>query len=174
MHILSPETDNCPSWISGRERMTLENISWSISTKECCRLRRGWNPRPPGLQSDAHPTEPPRPAIHRAITCDSFTVLAKKSLRGVGWQSKKKDLKAYFSTSSDPRHVPGATFLHHCILLFITLCLICKMTRFVQNGFWPIGATLLALSPGVTSKFRMCSSSPHPQGYYLWQFKGSS
>ena len=28
VHILSPETDNCPSWISGRERMTLENISW--------------------------------------------------------------------------------------------------------------------------------------------------
>ena len=62
VHILSPETDNCPSWISGRERMTVENISWSISTKECCRPRRGSNPRPPGLQSDAHPTEPPRPA----------------------------------------------------------------------------------------------------------------
>ena len=25
MHILSPETDNCPSWISGWERMTGEN-----------------------------------------------------------------------------------------------------------------------------------------------------
>ena len=52
MHILSPETDNCPSWISGRERMTVESISWSFSTKECCRPRRGLNPRPPGLQSD--------------------------------------------------------------------------------------------------------------------------
>ena len=52
VHIPSPETDNCPSWISGRERMTVENISWSISTKECCRPRRGLNPRPPGLQSD--------------------------------------------------------------------------------------------------------------------------
>ena len=52
MHILSPETDNCPSWISGRERMTVENISWSISTKECYRPRRGLNPRPPGLKSD--------------------------------------------------------------------------------------------------------------------------
>ena len=29
VHILLPETDNCPSWISGRERMTVENISWS-------------------------------------------------------------------------------------------------------------------------------------------------
>ena len=53
MHILSPETDNCPSWISGRERMTVENISWSISTKECCRPRRGLNLRPPGRQSDS-------------------------------------------------------------------------------------------------------------------------
>ena len=63
MLILSPETDNCPSWVSGRERMTVENISWSLSTKECCRPRRGSNPRPPGLQSNAHPTEPPRPAV---------------------------------------------------------------------------------------------------------------
>ena len=49
MHILSPETDNCPSWISWRERMAIENISWSISTKECCWPQRGLNPRPPGL-----------------------------------------------------------------------------------------------------------------------------
>ena len=27
VHILSPETDNCPSLISGRERITVENIS---------------------------------------------------------------------------------------------------------------------------------------------------
>ena len=53
VHILSPETDNCPSWISGRERMTVENISWSISTKECCLLVSS---------RTAHPTEPPRPA----------------------------------------------------------------------------------------------------------------
>ena len=52
VHILLAETDNCPSWISGRERMTVENISWSISTKECCQPRRGLNPRPPGPQSD--------------------------------------------------------------------------------------------------------------------------
>ena len=32
--------------------MTVENISWSISTKECCRPRWGLNPRPTGLQSD--------------------------------------------------------------------------------------------------------------------------
>ena len=61
VHNLLPETDNCLSWISGRERMTVENISWSISMEECCQTWRGLNPRPPYLQSDAKPTEPPRP-----------------------------------------------------------------------------------------------------------------
>ena len=32
--------------------MTVENISWSISTRECYRPRRGLNPQPPGLQSN--------------------------------------------------------------------------------------------------------------------------
>ena len=45
MHMLSPVTDNCPSWINGRERMTVEIVSWPISTKECCRTQ-GSNPRP--------------------------------------------------------------------------------------------------------------------------------
>ena len=51
VQILLSGTDNCPSWISGRERMTVENISLSISTKKC-RPRRGLNPRRPGLQLD--------------------------------------------------------------------------------------------------------------------------
>ena len=62
MYILSPETDNCPSWISWRERMTIENILWSISTEESCRPWPGSNPRLPGLHWDAHLTVPPRPA----------------------------------------------------------------------------------------------------------------
>ena len=36
VHIQFARTDNCIYWISRRERMTVENISWSISTKECC------------------------------------------------------------------------------------------------------------------------------------------
>ena len=41
--------------------------------------------------------------------------------------------------------------------------------------FEPFWATPpLALPPGVTSKFQMWSSSPHPLGYYLWQVQGSS
>ena len=76
MHILSPETDNCPSWISGRKRMTVENISWSISTKEYCRPRQELNPRPPVSSRTAHPTEPPRPRysslnMHAELTAQS-------------------------------------------------------------------------------------------------------
>ena len=47
VHILSPETDNCPSWISGRVIMTIQNISWSISMKECCLTQRRSNKGPP-------------------------------------------------------------------------------------------------------------------------------
>ena len=45
MHILSPETCNWPSWIKGREWMTVENISWQISTKTRCRIGVGWGGR---------------------------------------------------------------------------------------------------------------------------------
>ena len=99
VHILSPETDNCPSWISGRERMTVENISWSIFTdncpswiserermtveniswsiftKECCRSRRGWTRDLLVSSRTPHPTEPPRPGhshLHRLVSVRVF------------------------------------------------------------------------------------------------------
>ena len=53
MHILSPETDNCPSWISGRERMTVEKYFMiNLHERMLPTSVGGWNPRPPGLQSD--------------------------------------------------------------------------------------------------------------------------
>ena len=63
VHIISPETDNCLSWISGREKMTVENISWSNHREKMLPNRRGSNPQPPDHQTDAHPTEPPRPLM---------------------------------------------------------------------------------------------------------------
>ena len=68
MHILSPVTDNCPTWTSSRERMAVEIISWPISMTECCRTG-GSNPRPPEYQSDAHPIELPGPAIYDECSC---------------------------------------------------------------------------------------------------------
>ena len=38
----------------------------------------------------------------------------------------------------------------------------------------PSGPHPTALRQRVKSKFRMCSSSPHPQGYRLWKFRDSS
>ena len=49
-----------------RKGMTIENISWPISTKECCRTWQGSNLWPPDHQSDTHPTEPPRLADQTA------------------------------------------------------------------------------------------------------------
>ena len=96
MHILSPETDNCPSWISGRERMTVENISWWISTKECCRPRRGLNPRPPGLQSDGASNWATEAGCFSMGTCCGY--LKARHFWWVptnmfSWRSKKKKKK---------------------------------------------------------------------------------
>ena len=60
-----PETDNCPYRIWGKERMTVENISWSISTKECCETRQGSNQ--PDHQLDMHPTKPLRLAARELL-----------------------------------------------------------------------------------------------------------
>ena len=79
MHILSSETDNCPPWFSGREwlqkifqgqslRMLLtkwkgEN-DFRIYFGQSPRMLMTWlglNWQTPDHQSDAHPTEPPRP-----------------------------------------------------------------------------------------------------------------
>ena len=50
VHILTPETDNCPYWISGRERMTVENISSSNFHERMLLTRWGSNPQPPDHQ----------------------------------------------------------------------------------------------------------------------------
>ena len=42
--------------------MTIENILWPNSIKECCRILRGGILRPSDHQSDVHRTEPSRPA----------------------------------------------------------------------------------------------------------------
>ena len=44
VHILLPESDKCPSWISESERKTVESISWSISTKEYYWMQWDWSP----------------------------------------------------------------------------------------------------------------------------------
>ena len=46
MHIISPETDNYHSWICGRKRMTVENISWSNLHKRMLRTCGGERVKP--------------------------------------------------------------------------------------------------------------------------------
>ena len=125
-------------------------------------------PCPQGLHQNSECVPPV--LIHRAITCDSFKVLSQKAYEEL-CDNKKKDPKSYFLTSSDPWHAHGSTFLHHCVLLSITFDWHATWL-FVQNDFWTFWATStpLALSPVVTSKFQMCSSSLHPYGYHLWKF----
>ena len=60
---LSPETDNCPSCISGRQGENDRRKYFMINLHERLLLTQlGSNPQPPHHQSYAHPTEPSRPA----------------------------------------------------------------------------------------------------------------
>ena len=51
LHILSLETDNCPSWISGRERIIVENTSWLNLQERMLMTQWGSNPQHPDHQS---------------------------------------------------------------------------------------------------------------------------
>ena len=79
-----------PSWISGRERMTVENVSCSLSMTERCLTRRGSSPRPPDhSESDVRRTEPPRPADILSCNCEGHAfwtlVSATCSFSSIGW-----------------------------------------------------------------------------------------
>ena len=68
--------------------MTVENISWSISTKECYRPRRGRTRDLLVSSRTAHPTDPPRPAVYM-------------------WYKEGKPSNTFSKTSSenDQRHI---------------------------------------------------------------------
>ena len=83
--ILLPKTESCPSWISRREEMPEENISWSISTKECCQTTWESNPRPPDHQLEKYPTELPKPTEFLIQTVDSCEMM-----RMFGWHVDAK------------------------------------------------------------------------------------
>ena len=101
--------------------------------------------------------------IHRAITYDSFMVLAKKKPKRSWVTIKEKDPESYCLTSGDPQTCPQGK-------MFAPLYSALHYLRFdTQHDYvctkWILthrGHTPLALPPGVTSKFWMCSSSLHP------------
>ena len=68
MHILSPVTDNCSSWISGRRRMAVEMFSWPSLHERMCRTW-GSNSGPLACQANSLPIELPRPVSLNGIHC---------------------------------------------------------------------------------------------------------
>ena len=91
----------------------------------------------------------PSVLIHRAITCDSFMVLAQKWLELC--DNPKKYPKSYFLTSSDPQTCPRGNIFAPLYSTLTSFNLICNVHDYVQNGFLTLqGHTPLALPPGVT------------------------
>ena len=65
VHILSPVTDNCSSWISGRGRMAVEMFSWPSLHERMCRTW-GSNSGPLACQVDSLPIKLPCPVYSNA------------------------------------------------------------------------------------------------------------
>ena len=101
--------------------------------------------------------------ILRAITCDSFKIISQKASEELCDNPKKKDPKSYFLTSSDPQTSPEQNFWTTVFYSSLPLIWYAKWlyvcTKWILD---PWGPHPLALSPGLTLKFWMCSSSPHP------------
>ena len=98
MHIFSPETDNCPSWISWWERMTIENMSWYVTTKESCTTWRGSNLRPLITNRMPQPMQTVQ-APWRQLTIQGFhrqTVNSLIRLHGYIGLSKSAGPKVYW------------------------------------------------------------------------------
>ena len=57
VRILSPVTDNSLSWISGRERMVVENFSWSNLNERMFCWTWGSNPQLSAYEKDTHPID---------------------------------------------------------------------------------------------------------------------
>ena len=99
--------------------MTVENISWSISTKECCRPRRGLNPRPPGLQSDG--------ASNWATEADAFwlkqtsylklcwgTWVLFQTQRWIGWREGVSRVNVHFFQNMYMWHINQGGSSQNC------------------------------------------------------------
>ena len=89
--------------------------------------------------------------------------------------NQKQDPKSYFLTSGDAQTGPQGK-------IFAPLYSTLHNLRFdMQHGYVCIKLILDPSGPHPpwpcpkgSSKFRMCSSSPHPYGYHLWKFWESS
>ena len=108
MPILLPVTDNCPTWISGRERMAVEMISWPICMKECF-VGRGSNRRPSEYQGYMHLTELLSPAKNGTSLPSSVSKLSNFFL--IQSFRIKYNLKILFSSFISKLHLSDINFV---------------------------------------------------------------
>ena len=76
VQILSPVTDNCSSWISGRGRMAVEMFSWPSLHERMCRTW-GSNSGPLACQANSLPFELPRPVYLRSKQSGSYAYVVE-------------------------------------------------------------------------------------------------
>ena len=112
MYSLSPVTYNCPAWISGRERMTVENISWSNLHERILPTRQGSNPQSPDHQSETHPTRPPRPAFDERSVQYKWNILERALKPKSKIKKNKKKKTCYGNWLDAPQWSSSKEYTH--------------------------------------------------------------
>ena len=105
MHILSPVTDNCSSWISGRGRMAVEMFSWPSLHERMCRTW-GSNSGPLACQANSlpRPTETEKADLFDACSVSFYRYSV--SIWAATWQNQQNEC-APSEDSDQPGHPPS-------------------------------------------------------------------
>ena len=112
MHILSPVTDNCSSWISGRGRMAVEMFSWPNLHERMCRTW-GSNSGPLACQANSLPIELPRLMFWYVTIWQQFAIfhLLTEKISCI----KNEFIRSYpllkIPTFADPAHVSDVMYV---------------------------------------------------------------
>ena len=135
MHILSPVTDNCSSWISGRGRMAVEMFSWPSLHERMCRMW-GSNSGPLACQAYMLPIKLPHPAKFKLFVFINYFLCVTLSKKVVCLSVYPDSLRLGFLQESIPAQRPHlkASLVEFQIIFFLTMFLLLTNVIKIQSN----------------------------------------
>ena len=147
MHILSPITNNCSSWIGGRGRMAAEMFSWPSLHERMCRTW-GSNSGPLACQADSLSIELPRPVEEETVivhccycTCGATSSTPTTRTEWLDMDIAKTSLQSTSSINLIYQHFSNSVISD---IVISYQCQLSKwgndpfpLTRSAGTGIWP-------------------------------------